>query len=102
MRKSGLELYFRGFLAAFFCFEIRTLLKSEHAGNDVLRETADAGVVFASCFVEFPAFHADAVFGSFQLCLQLLKILVGFQVWIIFRDGKQTAQCTAYFSLCFW
>ena len=101
MNKSGLELYFRSFFAAFFRFEVRTFLKSEQAGNDVFRETADAGIVFAGRFVEFPAFYADSVLGSFQLCLQLLEVLVGFQVRVIFRNSKQTAQGTAYFSLRF-
>lgn len=95
-----LEFYLKCFIGSFLRFKIWAFVKSEHASKQVTGESTDGCVICPCCVIESFAFYADPVFCTFQLCLQLFEVLIGFQVGISFGDSEQAAQCTTYFALC--
>ena len=58
-----------------------------------VREGADAGVEHLNRAVIALTGDIDAVFGSFQLFLQIEEILIGLQVGIFFDNHHQPRQC---------
>ena len=94
-----LEFYLRCFIGSFLRFKIWAFVKSEHASKQVTGESTDGCVICPCCVIESFAFYTDPVFCTFQLCLQLFEVLIGFQVGISFGDSEQAAQCTTYFRL---
>ena len=94
-----LEFDFRSFLAAFFSFEVRFSVEAEDAGDDVVWEFADIGVVVLSDFVELFALDGNSVLGAFQLALEVEEVLVGFEVGVCFFDGHETAERAAEVAL---
>ena len=94
-----LELYFRCLFRTFGSFKVSAFLKAEQSGKDILGEAADAGIEFLRRVVEVGTCHVDAVFGTFQLGLQFQEILVGLQLGIVLRDGKQFAEGRSHGTL---
>ena len=96
-----LKLYFRSLVTTFGRFKISAFLKAEKTGKDVFRETANGCIKVFSRIVEVGTCYVDAVFRAFQLGLQFQKVLVGFQVGIIFGNGKQLAESGSDRTLSF-
>ena len=63
--------------------------KSEHTGDNRGRETADTVVILPDRFVVVPARDINPVFGAFELGLQVDKILVCFQIGVVFGNREQ-------------
>ena len=65
--------------------EIRIVwLKSGDTRPDAVRKLADESVVFLHGLVVAASFNRDAVLRALQLVLQLQKVLIGFQIGIVF------------------
>ena len=96
-----LKLYFRSLVTTFGRFKISAFLKAEKTGKDVFRETANGCIKVFRRVVEVGTCYVDAVFRAFQLGLQFQKVLVGFQVGIIFGNGKQLAESGSDRTLSF-
>ena len=82
-----LEFYLRSLFTSFLCFKICFLIEAEHSCKDILRETADIGIISLGSIIEVFACYIDTVFGSFQLSLKFQEVLVSFQVRIILGDS---------------
>ena len=79
--------------------EIRLYLVPEYLGGQVDRKAADIAVVILHRLDVAVACHGDAVFGAFELRLQVLEQAIGFQVRVIFRHRHQTRQRAGKFAL---
>ena len=72
--------------------EIRLILKPQCPGIKNRGEGFDGRIVALNGAIEIAAFHADAVFGAFQLRLQLPKAFGCCQIRIALNDHQQTRQ----------
>lgn len=76
-----------GFLGARLGLEALHRIKPEESGENVGREAAYGDIVFHYGIVVFYACGADAVFGAFELYLQVFEVFVGFEVGVCLMDG---------------
>lgn len=79
-------------VAALFSLKVGACGKARHPGDEVAGKTLDGGVVASGGFVEVIAGGSDAVFGAFQLGLEIDEILVGLEIGIVFRDDKEARE----------
>src|SRR5262249_20920296 len=94
-RRSGrgkIELDRRRLFWARLRSEERFRRKTEHARDQICRETAHRHVVVLYGLVEVATLDGNSILGSFQLRLQTQKVLVRFQFRIALRDEKQSRQ----------
>src|SRR6266536_6267362 len=101
-RRSGrakIEIHGRRSLRARLRREKWSWRKTEHARDQIGRETAYRDVVVLHRGVEIPPFDRDPVLGSFQLCLQAEKILVCAQFRITLDHHQQTRERIAQLPL---
>ena len=84
------KFYFRSIFSSCIGFKIGFGGESEHSGYQVSGELQDESIVAAGDIVEFPAFYCYPVFRSFELGLQIKKVLVSLQIRIIFRNSHQS------------
>ena len=71
--------------------KICPFLETKHIGKQIGGEAAEALVVNLGCFVEALTLGLDAVFATFQLCLQSEIVLTRLQVWVVFDGDKKSA-----------
>ena len=98
-RGIEVELHFGRSLCAGVGGEIGFGGEAHCAGIEEGGEGADGGVVLLDGVVESAALDGDAVFGAFELGLQLGEILGGVELGIIFGDGKDPHDGSAEFFL---
>jgi hypothetical protein len=81
--------------------EIRFWLKSEPTGINHRREGTDLGDVALDGVIEITSRHGDPILGSFNLCLQIAKIVIRLQLRIVLTDREQPAErsCQRVLSL---
>src|SRR6202011_222496 len=81
--------------------KIRLRLKSEPAGIGHRRERTDMSVVALNGSIEITSRHSDPILGSFDLRLEIAKIIVRSQLWIVLADCEQAAErsCQRVLSL---
>lgn len=96
-----LEFDFRRFLAAFLGFEIGFGVEAEDAGDDVVGEFADIGVVVSGHVVELFALDGYSVLSAFQLALEVEEVLIGLEVRVCFFDSHESAEGAAEVALRF-
>jgi len=67
-------------------FEEFRSFEVEHAGKEIVGEDDQDLIILGGCVVIDAAFLVDAVFGAFQLLLQIEVILVRFKLGITLHD----------------
>src|SRR5437879_252119 len=67
--------------------------ESAHARHQTVRKERNERVVILDGLVVATALDGDAIFRARQLVLQAQKILIGFQLRIIFNHHEQAPQC---------
>src|SRR4051812_33943359 len=89
---SEVELDLRRFAASRGSLEVR-LLREAAAGDDARGELEDVRVVVLRLLVVPLALDRDAILRSFELPLQLKKVLVRLELGIALDDDEQSRQC---------
>ena len=77
-----IKVELRGFLSPCRCFKLLHAVESEHPRKDDVRETAHRLIVILHRRVILLTRLVDAVLRAFQLYLQTVEVLVGFQLEI--------------------
>ena len=73
-------------------FEVGLVFVAHDAGDEEGGEGVEGGVIFADGVVEAAAFDGDAVFGAFELGLEVAEILAGFEVGVAFGDDEKAGE----------
>ena len=73
-------------------FEVFGRVEAAAGGDEAGEEAVHQRVVRLHLFVVAFAGHVDAVFGAFQLRLQVEKVLVGFEIGIVARPRRSGAR----------
>lgn len=85
------EFNFDGFVAAFRSCEIAFLFEAADAGYDVVGEAANGFVVGGYGVVEAATLGGDAVFGAFELHLEVAEALRCGEFWVTLDDDVKAA-----------
>src|SRR4029453_2588146 len=91
-RSAEIKIHRRRRFRARLCGEKRPRRKTEHARDQIGRETAHCNVVVLHRGVEVYVLARYPVLGSFELRLQAEKILVGTQFRITLDHHQQTRE----------
>ena len=61
----------------------------KHSGNKISRKALNRNIHLSHCAIIKAPRHFDLVLCLGELGLKLLEVFVGFEVWIVFRQGYE-------------
>src|SRR5690606_8703180 len=92
--------YFRSLFCTCSRLKVWFLFKVGEIGQDIIRESFDAGIEILCCTVKDYSFSTYAVFNGGIFSLEIGILLVCFQIWILLHHCHKPAQSSCKLPLC--